>query len=955
MIDYKEIERKWQAEWESARIFEGEINSKEPYMVTAAFPYVNAPQHIGHIRTYGTADVLARYKRMKGFNVLYPMGFHATGTPILGFAKRLRNKDQDLIKELKMFHIPDEDIAKMTDPLYIANYFIKEIEKGMHLAGYSIDWRRKMVSIDPTFSKMIEWQMGILNSKGYLTKGKHPVGWCPNENNAVGMHDTKHDVEPEIDKETVIRFKIDWEEAYLLCTTYRPETIFGVTNLFVNPATTYVRCRIEGSSGEFYVSKASAEALEYQFRITPVGEVPGKDLLSKICINPVTMTKVPVLPGFFVKEGVGTGVVMSVPAHAPFDYAAVERLKAEGNSIAAGIKPIKVIDVEIGKSVSQKKGERATSEVPSISYLSLFAADASSPNDLIEQATKLEYKEESHWGKMIIKGYEGMGEPEAREKVKGELVAGSNGFEIYALTNSPVYCRCGYAIVVKVVEDQWFINYGNSDWKGTVTEAFSKTNVLPEKSRRAFESAIGWIDLRAVARAEGLGTKFPIDKARIIESLSDSTIYMSMYTIINLIRDIDPQKLKPEFFDYVYLGKGDPDGVSKSTGVEYERLRRVRESFSYWYKTTSRHSGPDLIFNHLTMYLYNHVAVFDKQYWPKQIVVNGSVLSEGEKMSKSLGNIVPLSDGIALHGADPLRFVIVAGADLFSDSEYSDYAVNGVKERIEYLYNTASSIEKLESGELKQIDFWLYSKLNSKIGEVSKAMDVLELRVASTSLLYNSALELKRYAARGGNNGMVLREYLSSLTLMLSPIIPHVSEELWHMLGNSSFASTEKWPNPDRSMISKKAEDEEDLIDRIIEDSRQVMEIVRKKSGKQPSEIKLIVAEDWKRKLNNLVAAEKNAGKIIERVKADKEKELGDDGKKVETGAAIEYISGLAKKVAGVRPSEITQKEETELLEEAKGYIGGILGVKIKIEKESESKSERAKRSMPEKPTIDAP
>ena len=149
MMNYRDIENKWQAEWAKARIFEGDIGTKPPYMVTAAFPYANAPQHIGHLRAFGTADVLARYKRMRGFNVLYPMAFHATGTPILAFAKRLQNKDKDLIHELKLFHVPDEEIAKMIEPVYIAEYFIKEIEKGMHAVGYSIDWRRSFISIEP--------------------------------------------------------------------------------------------------------------------------------------------------------------------------------------------------------------------------------------------------------------------------------------------------------------------------------------------------------------------------------------------------------------------------------------------------------------------------------------------------------------------------------------------------------------------------------------------------------------------------------------------------------------------------------------------------------------------------------------------------------------------------------------------------------------------------------------
>ena len=127
-MDYKAIEAKWQKAWDEAKVYEVEPNDRKGMLVTAAFPYVNAPQHMGHLRTYGTADAYARYKRMRGMNVLYPMGFHDTGTPIIAFAKRIAVNDKDLINELKTFyHISDENIAKMSDPVFIANYFSNEV------------------------------------------------------------------------------------------------------------------------------------------------------------------------------------------------------------------------------------------------------------------------------------------------------------------------------------------------------------------------------------------------------------------------------------------------------------------------------------------------------------------------------------------------------------------------------------------------------------------------------------------------------------------------------------------------------------------------------------------------------------------------------------------------------------------------------------------------------------
>ena len=946
MINYKEIEEKWSKAWEDSHLFESEIDHKNPYFVTAAFPYPNGPQHIGHLRTYGTADALSRYKRMRGYNVLYPMGFHATGTPVLAFAKRIKSGDKGLINDLKVFHIPEEEIAKMTDPVFITKYFTEEIQRGMKKAGYSIDWRRKFVSTDPAFSKMVEWQFVILNKKGYLTVGKHPVGWCPNENNAVGMHDTRRDVEPEIEKVTAIKFRIENSDKYAVCATFRPETVGGVTNLFVNQNSKYVSCKIEGEEGEYILAKAASEDLAYQFKIEITGEFDGKELLSMRCINPETDASIPIFPGFFVDEKRGTGLVMSVPGHAPFDYVALERLRNEGYDIE-GVKPIKVIDVEIGRSAapSEIKKVPENRDIPAMAYLEAFGSDHTAGEDVIELATKLEYKEELHAGRMSIRGYEGMGVGEARKIITEKLKEKGKASDIYMLMNdSQVFCRCGFPIVVKVVDNQWFINYGDKEWKENAREYLKEMRVLPEKIRNALASAIDWIDLRAVVRSQGLGTKFPFDKEKIIESLSDSTIYMSFYTISNVIKRVDPEMLKPEFFDFVFLGKGDLDSVSRSTGIETSTIQKSRESFEYWYRETSRHSGPDLIFNHLTMYLYNHIAVFEKERWPKQMVVSGVVLSEGEKMSKSLGNITPLIEGLEENGVDPVRAVVIGGADLISDSDYNYEAINGVKDRFEYIFGLCRDSENYPAGELKNIDFWLYSRMNKKIKAVTAAYEKLELREVLINILYNSVLELKRYTSRGGKNGIVIREYLSSMALMMQPITPYVAEELWHMLGNSSLVSSERWKDADESMISDKIELYEELIENLIHDMKEIYLLISKKSEGSIKNARVIVADDWKRELNGRIRTLKKMPEIMESVKKDNA---------INMEKASKYVSSMLKKIESVPVENLTQDEEFEVYMQAKDYIQEALGIAVEIEKEGESGSPRADRALPLKPSLD--
>lgn len=944
IIHYDEIEAKWQMQWEKAKLFEPSMNSKEPLLVVAAFQYINAPSHIGHLRAYGTADVLARYKRMRGFNVMYPMGFHGTGTPVLAFAKRMKEKDKELISEFKLFHISDEEIEKMVDPEYIIEYFSKEVERGMRLAGLSIDWRRKFVTIEPLFGKFIEWQFGVLNKKGFLVQGKHPVGWCTNENNAVGMHDTKHDVEPEIERESAIKFKIDGEDAWIACATYRPETIFGVTNIFIDENSTYVLCKIDNES--IYLSKDASENLKYQMEISILSEISGKELVKKSVINPITNEKIPILPGFFVKPKMGTGAVMSVPAHAPFDYAAISRLKAS-NYAMKEIVPKKIIDVEIGRSLSDVSvGETKPIhiDIPALAYLEILNTNTEAINDMLEFATKLQYREESHWGKMMVAGYEGMSEPEARDKIKQLLASNKQAFEIHVIANSPVICRCGTQVIVKIVDDQWFLNYGNKEWKEETKYAFNNVKIFPEKLRKTFNAALDWIDLRAVARAQGLGTKFPLNPKYIIESLSDSTIYMAFYTIIPYLRDVPVENLKPELFDYIILGNGSATDVSASTKIDFEVVKKCKESFDYWYKNTSNHSGADLVFNHLIMYVFNHVAVMNKEYWPKQIVTNGSVLSEGEKMSKSLGNIVPLEDGIKANGADTLRFVVIAGAELYSDSEYSTAAANGVKQRLEYIYDLANRIDDYESTELKGIDYWLYSKLNRKIEKVTKSMENIELRDASTETLYNSVIELKKYFERGGNNGIVIREYLNAIILMLQPIAPHITEELWHQFGNETFISTESWPISNPKMVNEKIEMLEENIESLISDCKNTIALLSKKSGARPKHINIVIASQWKREVANMLAATKNVSTAIASAKDEK---LADPQK------IADYAAKLAKRMNEIKPIGISESEEISSVNEAQAYISKVLDVEVSVEKEADSKSQRAQRAMPLRPSIE--
>ena len=190
-INWNKIESKWRTKWNESKDFETNPNEKLKKFITVAYPYPNSPQHIGHGRTYTLADVHSRFYRMKGYNVLFPMGFHYTGTPVLGMAKRIQAGEKEILDGLRnVYHVSEEDIKTFVEPIKIADYFHEEIKSGMIEMGYSIDWRREFTTIVPGYQKFVEWQITTLKENNKIIQGSHPVGWCPVDQNPVSQHDT---------------------------------------------------------------------------------------------------------------------------------------------------------------------------------------------------------------------------------------------------------------------------------------------------------------------------------------------------------------------------------------------------------------------------------------------------------------------------------------------------------------------------------------------------------------------------------------------------------------------------------------------------------------------------------------------------------------------------------------------------------------------------------------------
>lgn len=841
-LDWDRIEEKWRKRWTDDKLFETDPQShKRKYFLTVAYPYPNSPQHVGHGRTYTLADVHARYKRMNNYNVLFPMGFHYTGTPIVSMSQRIKSNDLELIQTFQqIYKIPDDIISNFKEPKKIASYFHQEIKQGMNEMGYSIDWRREFTTIDKGYSKFISWQFRNLKKKGLIVQGSHPVGWCPQDQNPVSQHDTVGDIEPDLIEYVLVKFK--FEDQYVVPTaTLRPETIFGVTNLWINPDIKYVIAQVNNE--KWIITKEAARKMEFlNASVTLISEINGSDLIGKSVFDEKRKQQVPIFPASFVDPNNGTGIVMSVPAHAPYDYQALVDLRKDDNTlrkynITGNVVPIKIIQTDAYPS-----NESSAAETIVTSY---SIRDQNDPK--LEEATNKLYSDEFHNGKVLpdIDEIGNLSVIEARETIKVKIISQGIGTTMYELKNA-VKCRCGTTCVVKLLTNQWFINYGDENWKKLAYELIDKMEILPEEIRQEFTNVIDWLKERACARKSGMGTKLPWDNEWIIESLADSVIYMAYYLLSRHISNnqdlqnnddkILADNLNDNFFDYVLLGKNDPDIVAKESKISIQLLEKIKNEFVYFYPVDSRHSGRDLVPNHLAFFIFNHAAIFPKDKWPKQIVVNGSVLMEGKKMSKSLGNIIPLRHAIEEYGADSIRLTMLASAEILQDSDFSFDLVKGIRAKLFEIYrniNAHLDIFKVQSSlDLDLEDVWISSRLQKVIMDTTSAIEKFRIREALHNILYLMDNDLEWYEKRklAKNKSIFnsyLKEFIETRIKLLSPFAPYFCEEVWEIMGNDSYVSLAKWPEIDQSKIILKSEDNERLIQSIIFDIQKITKVTK--------------------------------------------------------------------------------------------------------------------------------
>ncbi|KAK9450437.1 uncharacterized protein V1518DRAFT_413846 [Limtongia smithiae] len=706
--------------------------------------------------------------------------------------------------------IAREDVKKFADPMYWLQYFPPLCERDCISLGTRIDWRRSFVTTDanPYYDAFVRWQMNSLKALNKIKFGLRYTIYSAKDGQPCMDHDRQSGEGVNPQEYTGVKIKVtEWSESakpiiekaglegkniYMIAATLRPETMYGQTCCFVSPNITYGIYEI--SENEYYVcTSRAAKNMSYQ-RITSergvaklATEISGSDMIGTKIHAPLSVyPELRLLPMETILASKGTGVVTSVPSDSPDDFATMIELakKADFYHIKkewATLEPIAIINTP---TYGDLTAEALVKELK-----------IQSPKDkeLLAKAKEIAYKEAFYQGTMLIGPYKGEKVEIAKNKVKNDLIDTGAAF-VYNEPEGLVMSRSGDECCVSL-EDQWYIDYGEEEWKNETRGLLDHMNTYSTESRHAFEYTLNWLNNWACARSYGLGTRLPWDPQYLVESLSDSTVYMAYYTIAHhLHSDIygktkgkagaSAEEMTDEVFDYIFARSGYP----KNTTIAEDKLKAMRREFEYFYPLDVRVSGKDLINNHLTFFMYTHVALFPKQYWPRGIRTNGHLLLNNEKMSKSTGNFMTLSDIVHKFGADCARIALADAGDTFEDANFDESNANAMILRLytlrEWCEEQIKNLDSLRTGRCDTfLDLAFENEMNVLVESTLKNYTNAFYKAALKTGLYDfqAARDYYREATSydvGMHKDLVLR-YIEQQALLLMPIAPHFAEYIW--------------------------------------------------------------------------------------------------------------------------------------------------------------------------------
>ena len=799
--NFSEIEKKWQKNWEDTKAFKVvEDPDKEKYYVLEMFPYPSGKLHMGHVRNYSIGDVIARFKKMKGFNVIHPMGFDGFGLPAENAA-----------------------IKNGTPPAEWTWANIHEMEEQLKELGLSYDLDRECATCHPDYYRWMQWIFIQFYKAGLAYKKENPVNWCPscqtvlaNEQvvdgccercgTAVGkknlsqwyfkitdyaehllenLDNGKLDGWPEKVKTmqrnwigkshgAEVDFKVkDYDETLTVFTT-RVDTIYGTTFMVLAPEYPSVLDMVEGTEYEAPV-KEYIERCSHMSEIDRTSTANEKTgvFIGKYAVNPFTGKEMPIYISDYVLMGYGTGAVMGVPAHdqRDFDFAKM-----------FGIEIIPVIDPHD----------------PEIDLNNLQAACAAE-------------------GTVINSGeFTGMNNKDAIEKIA--QVAEERGI--------------GHKTV----------NYRLRDW------LISRQRYWGTPIPMIYCEHCGWVP----EKEENLPVMLPTDVE--FTGKGESPIVTSK-TFVDTVCPVCGQPAKRE------VDTMDTFLDSSWYFLRYCDARNDKEVFSkekadYWMNVDQYIGGVEHAIMHLMYARFFQMALHDlglvkddepfKNLLTQGMVIKGYENAEGEyikaKMSKSLGNVVSPAEIIEKYGADTARLFILFAAPPERELDWSDKGVEGCFRFLNRIWRLAYDFS--ETGCADCGDYEIRNKedkelnrvLNDTIRRVSN--DIEERFNFNTAISAVMELVNELYKYREGDvNQALFGTAVRTVIVLMAPFVPHITEEIWQDLGYEGSVHEQSWPSYDEAALVK---DEVEIVVQINGKNKEKINI----PGEATREEMLKIAED---------------------------------------------------------------------------------------------------------------
>ena len=752
---FREIEPKWQKKWEEAKIFNAvDFSDKPKFYGLVEFPYPSgAGMHVGHIKAYSSIEVVARKRRMQGYNVLFPIGFDAFGLPTENYAIKTGRHPRE---------ITDENIERFSNQL-------KKV-------GFSFDWDRVIDTTDPDFYKWTQTIFLKMFEKGLVFRDTALVNYCPsckvvlsNEDSQGGKCDICHsDVVQksktvwylriteyadklleglnEVDypanvkqqqenwigksKGAFVDFPIDGIDEKLTVYTTRPDTLFGVTFMVIAPEHPLIdkyKDRISNMDAIENYRTECQKKTEFE-RTQLVKDKTGVKIEGLIGIDPVNGKKIPIFIADYVMMGYGTGAIMAVPAHDQRDY---DFAKKFGIDI---IEVIKGGDIE--KEAYTGDGEMVNSD-----FLNGYTNKKDSIARMIEEIEAKGYGKAGVQYKMKDWAFN-------RQRYWGEPIP-------------LIHCdKCG---IVAVPYEELPLR-------------------LPDI--KEFEpGSDGESPLADVA--EFVNCKCP--KCGMAAKRETDTMPQWAGSSWYFLRYIDPK--------------------NNDSLCDMEKLK-------YWMPVDWYNGGMEHVTRHMIYsrfwhrFLYDEGMVNTKEPYAKRSIQGLILGPDGEKMSKSKGNVVDPLDIVQDYGADTLRTYVLFMGDYGAASPWNDSSVKGCKRFLERV----AGLTDILSGEGMSKD--LESAFHKTIKKVSSDIEETKFNTAIAAMM---GLINTIYA-----KGSITKDELEIFIKLLSPFAPHLTEEIWASLGNEGFLSVAKWPEYDEA---KTVDDEIEVAVQVNGKTREVVKV----------------------------------------------------------------------------------------------------------------------------------